>query len=433
MDKSDSTKRPKRKRVSKKSKKSWRKHSDIKDVETYLEDKRLQERTGGLVAEKSNAELFVLERKAEPSPQPVPRDRRQPRSLQCHAALELDTRIAPIRASRMPVAQKDTISKRTDLANRRRAGKKPEIVEKLTVEPPAQKRNRLPVATYDLWASDAVLAPHAGEDEHYLTVCKKKRIAPPSHYLQKPSDLPAIEAPHPGMSYRPAEQDHKDLLQKAAEVEMKRLREQQRLKRALDDKFPTIKDAPDENTWLKEWASHDNEDTGNADEDAEGEKTDLVAEVSHNPPVRREDKKTERERKRLKAEKEKEKAALRAKNEKIRSSGVLRLKSAKREVMRREMALAARLTRRERQKEMTGRTMTRRLGRLRYEEPTIDIKLSSEQVNSLRLLKPEGSLLRDHMSSLQKRNIVEPRQRAKVVRKYKPKVFEKKSHREIAE
>ena len=36
----------KRKRVSKKTKKSWRKHADIKDVEAYLDDTRLQQRTG---------------------------------------------------------------------------------------------------------------------------------------------------------------------------------------------------------------------------------------------------------------------------------------------------------------------------------------------------------------------------------------------------
>lgn len=36
----------KRKRVSKKSKQSWRKHTDIKDVEEYLEEERREERTG---------------------------------------------------------------------------------------------------------------------------------------------------------------------------------------------------------------------------------------------------------------------------------------------------------------------------------------------------------------------------------------------------
>ena len=36
----------KRKRVSKKNKKSWRKHTDIKDVEKFLEEKIREERTG---------------------------------------------------------------------------------------------------------------------------------------------------------------------------------------------------------------------------------------------------------------------------------------------------------------------------------------------------------------------------------------------------
>ena len=36
----------KRKRVNKTRKKAWARHSDITDVEEFLEDKRLQERTG---------------------------------------------------------------------------------------------------------------------------------------------------------------------------------------------------------------------------------------------------------------------------------------------------------------------------------------------------------------------------------------------------
>jgi len=37
-----------------------------------------------------------------------------------------------------------------------------------------------------------------------------------------------------------------DLVQKAAETERKRLREERRIKRALDDQFPTADNAPDE-------------------------------------------------------------------------------------------------------------------------------------------------------------------------------------------
>ena len=63
-----------------------------------------------------------------------------------------------------------------------------------------------------------------------------------------------------------------------------------------------------------------------------------------------------------------------------------RLKSAKKEVMRHEMKLAARAARSQRQKELTDGVRTHKLGRIRYEEPSVDLKLRSEQVNCLRQL-----------------------------------------------
>ena len=72
-------------------------------------------------------------------------------------------------------------------------------------------------------------------------------------------------------------------------------------------------------TWLREWA------TGNTADDADSDKDDEVsANVSHNAPVRRENKKTERERKRLKLIKAEERRLAKLKDEKIRQSNVLR-------------------------------------------------------------------------------------------------------------
>jgi nucleolar protein 53 len=419
------SKRVKRKRVSKKTKKSWRKHADIKDVETFLEDQRLQERTGGLVADKADAELFIVDRGLDETVQTdvtAKPNRRQPKPLRCHAALQLDPRIPPARTSQ-PAKLKQTSNRSLRSNTITRTAKPPTTMQ------PSQKR-KLPIATYDLWNENDVTAQYAGVDEHFLEVCKKKRIKPPSYYLQKPSDLPAVEIPHPGTSYRPTVDDHKELLRKAAEQERKHIREEKRLKRALDDKFPTTAEAPNENTWLTEWTGDSEiKDENSGDDDNETESQ----QVSHNPPVRREDKKTEQERKRLKALKVKEREAMKEKEDKVRSSKVLRLKAIKKDVMRHEMALAARAARRQLATGSKSRTMTKRLGRVKYEEPNIELKLSDEQVNSLRLLKPEGNLLRDHFSSLEKRNVIEPRRRVKVVYKYKPKVFEKKSHRAIAE
>lgn len=69
---------------------------------------------------------------------------------------------------------------------------------------------------------------------------------------------------------------------------------------------------------MKEWA-------GSADEDADSDESDVAtANVSHNPPVRRENKKTERERKRLKLMKAEERRVAKLKMEKMRQSNVLR-------------------------------------------------------------------------------------------------------------
>ncbi|PNJ41144.1 NOP53 isoform 10, partial [Pongo abelii] len=73
----------------------------------------------------------------------------------------------------------------------------------------------------------------------------------------------------------------------------------------------------------------------------------------------------------------------------------------------------------------------RRLGRLKYQAPDIDVQLSSELTDSLRTLKPEGNILRDRFKSFQRRNMIEPRERAKFKRKYKVKLVEKRAFREI--
>ena len=54
--------RPKRQKgSSKKSKASWRKNTEIEDIEDFIEDQRLEERLGGAFDKRSDSELFVLD------------------------------------------------------------------------------------------------------------------------------------------------------------------------------------------------------------------------------------------------------------------------------------------------------------------------------------------------------------------------------------
>jgi nucleolar protein 53 len=264
-----------------------------------------------------------------------------------------------------------------------------------------------------------------------VDICKLRRIKPPVYYHKKPSGLTVVEVAPPGASYNPAYDDHQELLSKALVIEEAKTKEEERIARAMDDKFPLAGDVPNESTWLKEMSIgllDDNED--------EGSKPDFTAEelsqLSNNPPVRREDKKTEKERRRLKEIEVKGKNVIKAKKENLRKQELFRLKSIKREVKQRVTNLAARKEKRRLEKE-ANKDKTKKLGKIKFAEPTMALKLSEELEGSLRLLKPEGHILEDRFKSLQRRNIIEPRLRAKRIRRYTPKIIEKKGHRAVTE
>lgn len=87
------------------------------------------------------------------------------------------------------------------------------------------------------------------QDEEWLTTNTKK------HNLQgrgipvkkvrksirtKTSILPAVEPPHPGMSYNPSFEDHQDLLRIVAEKESKLIKEEKHLDRCTRGMFQKV-------------------------------------------------------------------------------------------------------------------------------------------------------------------------------------------------
>lgn len=60
---------------------------------------------------------------------------------------------------------------------------------------------------------------------------------------EKKTLLPAIEMPHPGMSYNPSYQDHKNLLTIVAEKEVKLIREEDHLTRVTSKMFQKVSTA----------------------------------------------------------------------------------------------------------------------------------------------------------------------------------------------
>ncbi|GFS16379.1 glioma tumor suppressor candidate region gene 2 protein-like [Elysia marginata] len=439
-DQHNAPKLSKKRKLGKNKKKSWC-VSKVDDIEEFLEDERQQIRTGGLVAEKADDVLFVVDTSSSKTTadlsekEPQAKRRRKDKPLKCLALLQPDPHSKAVRKSDGPNFQK---GKRTNrILDRLRARSQSQTRLKAAEESRkyaesrrdvVESQKQLPVTAEDLWANDDV-------DK------KTFSVKPPKKYRKKPSALPATLVPHPGASANPSYDDHQALLLEAHNVEIKKEKEKKRLYNALDAKFPNKADAPNESTYLTEMSAglvSDSEEEKEED-DEESQNTSL----SVNPPVRREDRKTKKQRRVEMESKVKEKEKAKMTDIKQRENKVLRIPTIKAEINKNERKQRDRAELKRKKKELEP-FKTKRLNSIKYplhisisflfiifEEQDLALKLSTELVGSYRELKPEGHLLKDIYKSVQRRNIVEPRVKQKVKRKYKLKTFEKKGHKAV--
>uniref|UniRef100_A0A663F8F1 Ribosome biogenesis protein NOP53 n=1 Tax=Aquila chrysaetos chrysaetos TaxID=223781 RepID=A0A663F8F1_AQUCH len=278
---------------------------------------------------------------------------------------------------------------------------------------------------YDIWGADNPLDQAlAGQDSWFLQQTKKQRVKRPARLQTKPSQVPAVEVIAAGGSYNPTFEDHQALLLRAHEVEVRKKRAEDKVERQL--KIPEGAELPTAETVFQEQCEGLLEESGDEEDE---EAPAAPAEPGDAPkPAPRQEKKTEQQRRR-----EKEARALvRGRRRRVagRQQELFRLRSLRRQVKRWEAELLRR-----RQARLAKRrakdALPRRLGPLKYEEPSLEVQLSDELAESLRTLKPEGSVLRDRFKSLQKRSLIEPRERAKFKRRYRLKYVEKRAFREV--
>ncbi|XP_060761719.1 ribosome biogenesis protein NOP53 [Neoarius graeffei] len=421
-----------RKRVSKNKKKNWKKYSDVQDVEEFLEDVRLQERaTGGLIADKPDESLFFVdtgEKKSIPKSEAVEKNKRS-KPLWIDRILQPDSRVS---------APKDVLAyQRPNAKKLRRMAEKAEKLAAMGMLPRREKLLQLRKTTkthtkekplnpkdpgrsfYDLWSEGS---PDSA-DPYYLEQTKKKLVKRPEKLNEKPSILPAVEVIGPGGSYNPDFLSHQALLLEAHEIQVKKVKAEEKLKRQL---AVNRMDVATEESVFKEQVE------GLIEED-EGEETEQTAEDSKDAAIgstAQPEKKTEKQRKREKAERMKE---LQKKAEKKLLNSrqqLFQLRSISADMKRRELRTKVRQAKRKTKQE-TEKALPRRLGKLKFQAPDLEVQLSDELAGSLRTLKPEGSVLKDRFKSFQKRNLIEPRERAKFKRKHKVKYVEKRAFREI--
>ncbi|XP_019717082.1 ribosome biogenesis protein NOP53 [Hippocampus comes] len=445
-----------RKRVNKNKKKNWNKHSDINDVEDFLEDIRHQERTtGGLLADKSDDNLFFLDvgqqpkdHKASEQVQGKKRKGKSQRPLRIDLILQHDSLVPPI---------KDVLSYQQPNAKKLRGhAKRLEQLAAKGVVPRTQRMllNRQTLNTtakkaateannnpkrdyYDIWGQES----KSSADPWYLQQTGKKLVKRPEELNKKPSVLPAVEVIAPGGSYNPDFFSHQALLQEAHDVEVKKRKAESKIERQL---AVNKEDRATEETIFQEQVEGlvEEEEEKEVAAVEEEEQVAPVEEEEQVAPVKEEEqecvggaitlaeKKTEKQRKREKAEKIKEQLRVAEKNQKSKQQQLFQLRSIKTAIKKREKKTAARQKQRKAKMEAQ-KAQPRRLGKLKFQPEDLEIKLSDELTSTLRQLKPEGSILKDRFKSLQKRNLIEPRERAKFKRRYKLKYVEKRAFRAI--
>ncbi|XP_043852646.1 ribosome biogenesis protein NOP53 isoform X2 [Dromiciops gliroides] len=428
-----------RRRGPRNKKRGWRRLAEEplgQEVDTFLEDLRLQERTtGGRIEDTPDENLFFVDtghkEKDLKINQNVKKSFWTERVLESHSKVPSPKNIL---AHQIPNGKKLKRKQRLweHLAQQ---GKLPRDVRKAQarlLQPPKPKTKPSDAEEttsrpfYDLWAEDNPLdRPLVGQDPFFLEQTKKKGVKRPQRLQIKPSHAPAVEVISSGGSYNPSFQDHQALLLQAHEVELQKQKVEEKLSRQLA--FPTVGEAPTQESTFKELCEGLLEES-DGETPAELEGDGDADSQAHRPPGP--EKKTEQQRRRekeaqkLKVQQAAERAARKRRQEVFQLRGI-RLQVAQR------LAELARRRERRRLKRLAEDEKPRRLGRLKYQAPDIDVQLSTELADSLRKLKPEGSILRDRFKSFQRRNMIEPRERAKFKRKYKVKLVEKRSFREL--
>lgn len=421
----------KRKRVSKKNKLAWRKHTKVHDIEDFLDEQREEERLGVPLEIVSNDQFFVLDTK--PSEQPVysrqSRKLRATRPLKGFTALQPNTNVPdPVKKRnrvRTSEERKSELVKKAELVRRQlgilKAKEVTALTERRLNEIQREKKGKRGDFNEDVWNSINVFT--IDKDPWAETITKvhnlrstgipvKKTI---KDVQQKKSPLPAVEVPHPGMSYNPSYKDHQDLLRIVAEKETKIIKEEKHIERVTRQMFRKISPNQKQTEWMVEMSEGM---PSKSDEiEIKEEQDEDLNHISINPPVKNK-KKTPQQRRKQQEQLKLEQQRKALKTEKRKIGDIHRIKVLQKVLekteKKQEKLRQIRKVRAEKKK-----LQPKVLSSTKFEAPDDEFQMGEDISGNLRGLKKEGSLLSDRFKSLQKRNILEPSKRA---HKKKPKV-----------
>jgi len=377
---------------SRKSKKAWRKHGDIADLEEHLEQQRQDERTGGALTDKPDDVLFMMD--TEPGKDGKNRKKKKKKSGEIEVDDDDDEEYVPRRKK-----MESKLSKEDEIFQQKK-----EDLRKSKVQ--------------NIWGQEVM----AVTDAYIEHTVKRDKVRPKTVNVGK-ADVSAVTVPQSGASYNPDYDSHQQLLLKAHLEEEKKLKEKEKWNKKV--KMVSVQELKKRSkVYLKEMSEGLSQDP---DDPIDVDKNESKPEFAP-PPVSAENRKTLQRRRKESLIRKAKHMKLEQKLKKLRLNDIMRLKTLKKEIKKTQEQSAEAQAKRKEIKELE-EGKPKRLGKHKFVEPDTNVLTSDELVATLRELKPDGNLLRDRFKSLQRRNIIEPRNRVLPHTKYKRKVVVKRSYK----
>ncbi|TVY90849.1 Ribosome biogenesis protein [Lachnellula willkommii] len=420
------------KQPSRKGKKAWRKNVDVTEIQEGLEEVREQIIKGGIIAEKDSSELFAVDTAGDVSiPKKYLKETKRLKAdeiiAQRSAVPAVSVRKRPgdttTNGIAQPKRQKTSYVSHKELTRLRNIadGRKNEGLVEVTE------------ASFDPWDIQKDVE-EAKQDPRFSFLEKSKKKTAPKTLKQRPislaasgKDIPAVKKPEGGYSYNPMFADYEERLttegDKEREAEKKRLAaaEAERVKFEAATKSAAEAEAAEARADLSEWE----EDSAWEGIESEAEDVRLNA--------KRPERKTQVQRNKIKRRKEQERKAKMAADIKKKNEQTAQVKKIAKALNAKEASRALALLQDDDDSSEGDDLELRRrkLGKISLPERDLELVLPDELQESLRLLKPEGNLLKDRYRNLLVRGKVESRRPISFSKKAKRKASEKWTHKDF--
>ncbi|KAL6263100.1 hypothetical protein P5V15_005902 [Pogonomyrmex californicus] len=417
----------KKHKVSKKTKKSWRKHIDTKDIDAFLDNNRFEERLGITLTKLTDAELYTVDKTnatenlTSKCATRLALKNKEPR---CFASLKSHTHVPDPISKRNQVRMKkkrmNSILQQHEIERRKKGilklKEKEALKNRMLAKAALQNHPVRGEIKDDIWNTTNDLLPETvakwmSSDSIRHTInylgMKKKKLP----LQKKPSVIPVIEVPHPGTSYNPSYTDHQELLHEIIQKELELMKQKEHLDRVTTQMFEKISLKKRDDHMMKEMLEGLLENKQITEDLKLIEKDNYEKEdssiVKANSKFVKNTKKTLVQRRKQQEQKQAANECILAKLEKKKISDIYKLKTLQKQIETEEKKQVFLQQKRMKKCERES-VMPKILSKTKFEPIDPDFQLAEELTGNLRNCKPSKNLLKERYKSLQQRNIIAP-------------------------